>query len=267
MLTNSQLADLALLRDVSRQFDADIVIIGAAALQCFGDLQRFTKDVDVAVALDLEDFSAFSTALKERGWRQERDREHRWHGPNRSMLDMVPAGPNLRKAGHILWPNSEFRMSIIGFEHVFTRSAPYAFAPDVAFNVAPRPVVAFLKIVAYSENPHRRKKDLDDLKHLLHTYDAETDRIFGNDVFDAELEDIGYASAFLLGEDIGSIAGGQDASVVHSFLRNLTLAADEVAALSEEDPREWELRQFQMELRAFETGFRKTFASSRSRSG
>lgn len=59
MLTKEQLEDLAQLQTVAEHFDAEVAIIGAAALHCFVDLDRFTLDVDLAVALDLEDF-AFS---------------------------------------------------------------------------------------------------------------------------------------------------------------------------------------------------------------
>ena len=62
MQTNEQLKDLAQLHDVAARFAADVVIIGAAALLRFVDLPHFTSDIDVAVALDLEDFAAEARA-------------------------------------------------------------------------------------------------------------------------------------------------------------------------------------------------------------
>jgi Uncharacterized protein conserved in bacteria len=159
MLTHEQIEDLGQLHVVAERFAADVTIIGAAALLCFVDLGRFTRDVDLGVALDLEDFGAFSAELKAQGWTQEPAREHRWCGPRGSLIDLMPAGPNLCTAKRIVWPESQFAMSLVGFEHVFARSVPISFAPNVRFKVAPPPVIALLKIVAHIEDPYRRRKD------------------------------------------------------------------------------------------------------------
>jgi hypothetical protein len=121
MLTNEQLGDLAQLHGIAEQFAADVVIVGAAALRCFIDLGRFTRDVDLVVALDLADFASFSAELTTHGWTREPLREHRWRGPSGSFIDLMPAGPDLRAAKRIIWPDSQFEMSLLGFDHVFAR--------------------------------------------------------------------------------------------------------------------------------------------------
>jgi predicted nucleotidyltransferase len=206
------------------------------------------------VALDLEDFAGFSAGLKARGWIQETRREHRWHGPNKSMIDLMPAGPKLRAAKQIIWPETQFPMSLVGFDHVFAGSVRVEFAPNVTFKVAPLPVVAFLKIVAFSEAPYRREKDLDDLKSLFHRYENESGRIFSDEVFAVGL-DLEYANAFLLGSDIGAIATDEDAKVVHGFLTKHRLSAQDIAELDREDLRQDEVWRFQMQLAAFAIGF------------
>lgn len=220
MPTVSQSKDLAQLHSLAAQFAADMVIIGAAALLCFVELPLYTNDIDLIIALDLEGFEAFSGALKTLGWIQERDREHRWHGPNGSVFDLVPAGPELRAIGQVTWPESGFSMSLAGFEHVFNRSRPIPFGPDIQYKVAPPAVVALLKLIAFSEKPHRRAKDLDHLKMLLQGFEERSDRIFGDDVFGAELEDIEYAPAFLLGSDLRVFTTAEDDAIVSTFLKN-----------------------------------------------
>ncbi len=205
MPTPAQFKDLAQLHGVGEQFAADVAIIGAAALLCFVDIGWFTRDIDLAVALDLEDFTAFTGQLRTRGWTQEARREHRWRGPSGSIIDLLPAGPGLRQAKRIIWPGSEFEMSLVGFEHVFARSVPFSFAEGAQYRVAPPPVIALLKIVAFMDDPYGRKKDLLHLAELFRRYDAASDRIFSDEVFAAELEDIDYANAFLLGMDVGTI--------------------------------------------------------------
>jgi hypothetical protein len=57
--------------------------------------------------------------LSQKGWKQEKRREHRWHSPGGEVLDIIPAGMELRRAGQIIWPASDMVMSLVGFEHVF----------------------------------------------------------------------------------------------------------------------------------------------------
>jgi predicted nucleotidyltransferase len=255
LLSNEQLRDLKQLSGFAAQFNTELAIIGAAALRCFFDPDRFTEDVDFGVALDLEDFASFAQALKTLGWTQEVSREHRWHGPGGSMIDLMPAGPELRAAKQITWPMSQKVMSLVGFDHVFDKSTPVEFVAGLSFRVAPLPVIAFLKIVAFTEAPSRRKRDLDDLKALLQRYEYESDRIFGDEVFGADLEDVEFASAFLLGVDIGTLVTDDEADVVHEFLRKQRKSAEDVSDLNREHSTQAEEWRFQMQLAAFEIGF------------
>jgi predicted nucleotidyltransferase len=229
VLTPAQLEDLAQLHGVAEQFAADVAIIGAAALLCFVDIGRFTRDIDLVVALDLEDFTAFADELRTRGWTQEARGEHRWRGPSDSIIDLLPAGPGLRQAKRIIWPASEFEMSLVGFEHIFTRALPFSFAQGVQYRVAPPPVIALLKIVAFMDDQHGRKKDLLDVTELFRRYDAASDRIFSDEVFAAELEEIEYANAFLLGMDVGAIATDEEVEILRICLE-ITLPCKDVWA-------------------------------------
>lgn len=139
MPTPEQLSDLAQLRTIAERFAADVTIIGATALQCFIDLPRFTNDIDLVVALDLENFTEFVEALRAKGWNQQERNEHRWRGLGGSIVDIIPAGPGLRAAKKIIWPGSQFAMSLVGFEHVFTRAVEIDLGAGVLFCVgAPR---------------------------------------------------------------------------------------------------------------------------------
>jgi len=255
MLTAEQLEGLTQLHAVAEQFAAEVAIIGAAALLYFIDLRRFTRDVDLVVALDREDFATFPARLRTHGWSQEFGTEHRWRGPKATLVDLIPAGPKLRASKQLVWPESQFTMSLAGLDHAFARSVLFLFAPDVRFRVAPPPVIALLKIVAYTEDPNRRRKDLDDLASLLCRYEAESDRIFGDDVLAAELDDIEYANAFLLGLDVGAIVTGDDAEIVSGFLGKQLMSVGERQELVRDDSQEREVLRFQLQLKAFEKGF------------
>ncbi len=85
-------------------------------------------------------------------------------------------------------------MSLAGVDHIFTQATRIVFAPDVQFRVAPPRVLALLKIIAYLDEPYRRQKDLEDLQLLLWRYEAASDRIFGDEIFAADIE---FANAYL----------------------------------------------------------------------
>jgi hypothetical protein len=61
--------------------------------------------------------------------------EHRWRSTRGTIMDLLPAGPKLREAKQITWPESPFTMSLVGFEHVFTNARPVEFAPDLMLKV------------------------------------------------------------------------------------------------------------------------------------
>jgi predicted nucleotidyltransferase len=109
-------------------------------------------------------------------------------------------------------------------------------------------------MIAYIENPHRRQKDLIDLKSLLQIYEMSSDRIFGQDVFAAGLEDIEYAGPFLLGIDLGALADVDDTPCVHSFLSR-RLSEEEPAVWDGDDLRQRDAVRFHRQLQAFEKGF------------
>jgi hypothetical protein len=106
VLTPAQLEDLAQVHAIANRFKADIVIIGAAALLCFMDIGRFTRDIDLVLALDLEGFTAFADDLRTLGWTQEERREHRWRGPSGSIIDLLRPVPNFAKRHGLLGPRA-----------------------------------------------------------------------------------------------------------------------------------------------------------------
>ena len=121
--------------------------------------------------------------------------------------------------------------------------------------MAPPPVLALLKIVAYMDDPHRRRKDLMDLRSLFRHYEASSDRIFGDAIFAADLEDIEHANAFLLGLDVGAIVTDEEAEVVDAFLNKHQISDEELLDFDREDYRQRDTLRFHMQLRAFEKGF------------
>lgn len=251
VFTPNQIADLTAIGEICAELEADLVLIGAMSLLVsMGDIGRFTRDVDLTVALDLDQFERLSERLIEAGWTRAPRLEHRWTAPRQTIVDLLPAGPKLRDAGSILWPSSQFAMSLTGFEHVFTNAVDLPLRKGAPIRVASPSVTILLKIIAYTDDPYRRAKDLDDIRLVLGRYEAETDRLFSDVVFDADLPDFSEANAFLLGLDLRALATKDDAAYIDRFLVHF-LSRDE----GEIDPDDFAAKVFRGRLHAFKRGF------------
>lgn len=218
-LSQRQISDLQELKVLCDEIAADLVVIGAIAYQFhFPNELRHTADIDFAVALNLDEFAQLEQALLTRQWTRLPNLEHRWRSHYGTLLDLVPAGPKLRAAGEITWPESGFRMSLAGFEHVFVLAELHEVTAGLRLKVIPPVVLALLKIVAYVENPVRRAKDLDDIRGLLSRYEEQTDRLFSDAVLDADLSDIDLAPAYLLGVDLARMCTDEETRIIYRFL-------------------------------------------------
>jgi predicted nucleotidyltransferase len=218
-LSDNQITDLRVLQSHCRALGAELVLIGAIAYQVhFPAESRHTGDIDFAVALDLDEFAELERRLRADGWVQFANREHRWRSAQGTILDLIPAGPELREAKQITWPISQFTMSLVGFDHVFATAQPAQLAPDLTLKVVSSTALMLLKIVAFMDDPQRRAKDLDDIRGLLVQYQADSDRVFSDVVLDAALQDYGLAPAFLMGIDLRALCRDDEVMVVHAFL-------------------------------------------------
>jgi predicted nucleotidyltransferase len=151
-LTTEQIADLRELQQFCAELNADLVIIGAIAYQYhFPRENRHTSDIDSAVALDLDDFAELEKRLQVGKWRRIPNREHRWRSSRGTLLDLIPAGTELRKAKQVTWPESQFTMSLVGFDHVFGDSEAVELSPELTLKIIPSIVLVLLKIVAFLE--------------------------------------------------------------------------------------------------------------------
>ena len=116
--TPGQIAALRKLRELWP--DTRFVLVGASALGCFLDFRwRATNDLDISVSIELDELPAGLD--RPPGWSADPRAEHRWLAPEDVKVDILPAGPNLRRAGTLRWPRSGNEMSLLGqrleFEH------------------------------------------------------------------------------------------------------------------------------------------------------
>jgi predicted nucleotidyltransferase len=220
-LLPEQIAALAELQTICDRLGAAVVIIGAAAYRAwFEDPHRYTEDVDVAVAVDLEQLAKLGEALTQIGWRQEPRWEQRWRSPAGARIDLLPAGGTLRAGGRVEWPRSGMTMSLAGFEHVFADAQARRVAPETVLQVAPVPVLALLKVASFLDSPHARAKDAQDVFSMLERYEIDGDRRFDGEVSDAGI-DYDCSGAFLLGKDVRALCTAAETELPARFIRLL----------------------------------------------
>jgi predicted nucleotidyltransferase len=227
VFTEAQHAALASLRALYP--GPKLIVLGATALRLQGRISRYTADVDLAIALELDEYPG--PIARAQSWRRDPAQPHTWIYRDEVEVDLLPVGPSLLKQGYIEWP-AGFRMSLEGFGLLFSEPLPVA---DECHDItmATVTIVAFLKMIAWLDGPGRRARDLEDLGELFSTYldernDADFDRIV-----QATQLGVPYDAAipFLLGQDIGRLP--RAAAAAHRF----------VAAL--DGPYQWMRSRFQ----------------------
>ena len=218
-IADDQAKDLVDLQRIVARLGADLVLVGAAALRALdSEISRYTEDIDVVVALDLDEFAGLVPLMTSSGWTQEHLQEQRWYGPRNSRMDILPAGPQLRSARRLTWPGSGMTMSLFGFGHVFERAVEVEALDGKTVLVTPLDVLFLLKVVAYLDRPQAREKDLNDIHGLLKRYEYASDRTYSTEVFDAGLSDVEFVPAFLLGTDLATFCDLEERSVLQGFI-------------------------------------------------
>jgi predicted nucleotidyltransferase len=263
-LSKAQVADLIGLKKQCEELRADLVVIGAIAFQVhFPDEARHTGDIDFAVALDLNEFAELEKRLKADGWARTANREHRWRSVGGTLLDLIPAGDKLRKAKEVTWPDSQFTMSLVGFDHVFSRAEAVKLADGLELKVIPPVVLLLLKIVAFMDDQNRRTKDLLDIRSLMSRYETDSERLFSDAVLDAKLEDFSLASAFLLGLDLFSLCTDEERQIVKRFFAALDETKPAWMNFVRSGAGNWTEELARLQLAAFKKGFKVGNAESK----
>jgi predicted nucleotidyltransferase len=145
-------------------------------------------------------------------------------------------------------------MNLAGLRLAFERNVRVALDSHTSVQVATTPVIVVLKIVAFLDRPAARHDDLGDIAQVFDRYLGPTeDRRWGLPT------DFENASAFALGEDVGSVINEDELAIVSRFL---DLSRDENdghrthALLIRNGPWEWRERPEVLfdRLNAFENG-------------
>lgn len=185
------------------------VIVGALVPTVLIDMRRgqpaygsrVTRDVDCVIAISSwDEYQNIKEDMVEDGFHVKKGSpEHRLFLGD-TPVDVIPFGLKMIEDDILIWPGTDFRMNVRGFEKLFLLKEYVPIDDNLTIPFTPLPLAAFLKIQSYYDR--QDTKDLEDLFYILINYEAIE---FSEKRFSvAGKNDLNYdtAGAFLLGRDL-----------------------------------------------------------------
>lgn len=197
--------------------DRAIVVIGAAALRWHYPTFRGTLDLDLCVAIDLDEHGRADGLPPQ--WTRQRGVPHRWRTTDGQLLDILPAADELLDDGRVEWPDGTL-MDLTGIDLAMRDHHRYAEYLPANVAVASRRALFVAKVAAWLDRPVERQKDLGDIALLLDDYvEIDDARRFQ----EPALEGLDWSErpAFLLGMDLRAICGARHFARLREFVRRV----------------------------------------------
>lgn len=137
------------------------------------EIARATEDVDFALAVDWQGFSAARDALVATGlFEPLRNVTHRLRHRKFGWIDLIPFGAVERADGTIAWPPSgDEVMQVLGYVEAHAAAIPIALPDNQTVQAVSLPMLAVLKVLAWKDR-HRstQGKDAVDLALIMRCY-------------------------------------------------------------------------------------------------
>ena len=182
-----------------RELGVPFGIVGALVPELLLEVRpaRMTNDADVMVVVQtLSEFDALKDRLARYGFERTR-LAHRLRHTSGGLLDILPYSESIAP-GDRLQLDEDLVFNMAGFRHVVPQAVPTAIEGGPTLPLAPLPLYALLKLVAFSDR--RAPKDLGGVLHCLEHYLEDDERRYGVE-FDGAGVPYDYTCAHLLGLD------------------------------------------------------------------
>jgi predicted nucleotidyltransferase len=207
---------LRLFEDATQQLAQRSLIVGATARDLILHhahglrITRATADLDIAVAVESWDaFHRLVQRLIDQGAQRDPHMVHRFFIDDWRM-DVVPFG-NIEHDGIIVWPDTESKMSVVGFDEASHHALEFLLPGRIRAFVTSPPALLMLKLIAWDDRHLvMPRHDAADIRTLIDSY-AESwneDRLYteADDLLRRFGYDNGLAGAALIGRDSAAIA-------------------------------------------------------------
>lgn len=204
---------LAVLQRACREAGVPFFVVGAAArdilLEHVHEVPPFRRTGDVDIAVAVASWAEYEGLIGRlvRGYGFQKGREAQRVTRRGLIVDMVPFGALADEGREVEWPGRGQSMSVLGYPEAFDAAVAVRISDGAPFRVASLPGNVVLKLVAWGENPHQRKKDPIDICAIMMGYEhAVGDRLYTehNDLLEG-IDEVRVACARILGRDIAAL--------------------------------------------------------------
>ena len=181
---------------------------------------RMTKDLDCVLRVDdWDEYGHIVKHLTENGFvPKPGEPPHRLFYRD-FPVDLIPFGTRIIQNNILQWPNTEIRMHVPGFEHLFRHAKMERISDRVSVPVIPLPLAVYTKILAFLNR--RLKRDLVDVLYMLEHYEEIqlSERRYEEGVPDSMLYEM--RGAFLIGKDLRPLLPDETLAHLAPFFRTV----------------------------------------------
>ena len=198
-----------------------VVVIGAVAVAYHVPLGRETGDVDLVIVAEEPEVAAILTTAD---WVQENATQRWRHEESASIVDVLPATPRILRDGRLRFEGGGTELCMVGFDLALSHTVLVAIEHGpLSVEVAKRPALVMLKMVAWLDRPYERTRDLGDIARILDLSLDEWDTRRWQEPFVVlESED---QSPFFVGRELAAIVGDHHRSKVEAFFERMETEA------------------------------------------
>lgn len=227
---------LSSLEKACKDLGIEFYLIGALARDIMAIIHnenpiRATRDIDLAVLVAGENnyYSLKKYLIEKENFIADRNLPYRLLFNNEQVIDLLPFGGISKDKNSVTLKDGKevITLSTIGLKEVHESAAEVIIDDDLNLTVTTFPGICILKLIAYSEQPTERAKDISDINFIIEKYaDMKVEYICNEhyDIMSNKWDE--NLSARVLGRDIGKIIK-QDKSLLNKILEILNSSIDD----------------------------------------
>lgn len=172
---------------------------------------RGTADIDFAIMVpDIEVYDALFDTLCKSGFRKADERYRLYYEKTNTAIDLMPYG-EIEQEYTVRFIDRDLTLSVLGFKEVGENAELFE-KEGFSLPVTPVEGIFILKLVAWSEKPDWRTKDLEDISFLLnHGWDIYEEEAYNEHhyLFEDDFDQT-TAAARIIGRKIAPIIAPND---------------------------------------------------------
>lgn len=199
----------------------EFYIIGALARDIMAIVHnekpiRATKDIDLAVLVAGEDnyISLKNYLIENEKFKPDKSLSYRLIFNNEVIIDLLPFGEIESAENTVTLKEGKeiITLSTFGFKEAHKSAVKVSIDEDLNLTVSTFPGICILKLIAYSDRPDERAKDIEDINFIIEKYAEMNVEYVSNEHYDILSKGWNEnLSARVIGRDMGKIMKNDEA--------------------------------------------------------